>query len=148
VPQNIFLFNDTILNNIVFDIDSKNVKLEEVYKIIDFSYYIKAVSYLRFKYGHNLEVIIFSDEIDEGIKLSQFIINSIVFNDKKLSPIEVMYKMKQARHFVLGNSTFGWWGAFLGAKLNSAVILPTKWSNNSYDPSVLAFDNVEFIENE
>jgi ATP-binding cassette, subfamily B, bacterial PglK len=36
VSQNIFLFNDTILNNIVFDIDSKNVKLEEVYKIIDF----------------------------------------------------------------------------------------------------------------
>jgi len=36
VSQNIFLFNDTILNNIVFDIDSKNVNLEEVYKIIDF----------------------------------------------------------------------------------------------------------------
>jgi ABC-type multidrug transport system fused ATPase/permease subunit len=36
VSQNPFLFNDTILNNIVFDIDSKNVNLEEVYKIIDF----------------------------------------------------------------------------------------------------------------
>ena len=119
-----------------------------LYKIIDFSYYIKAVSYLRLKYGHNLEVIIFSDEIDEGIKLSQFISKSSVFNDNSLSPIEVMYKMTQASHFVLGNSTFGWWSAFLGAKLNSAVILPTKWSNNPYDPSVLAFDNVEFIENE
>ena len=100
------------------------------------------------KYGHNLKVIIFSDEIYEGTKLSQFISNSSVFNDNDLSPIEVMYKIKQARHFVLGNSTFGWWSAFLGAKLNSAVILPTKWSDNSYDPSVLAFDNVEFIENE
>lgn len=118
------------------------------YKIIDLGYYIKAVNYLRLKYGHNMEVIIFSDEIYEGRKLSQFISNSNVFNDIDLSPIEVMYKMTQAMHFVLGNSTFGWWSAFLGAKLDSAIILPTKWLNNTYDPNVLAFDNVEFIEND
>lgn len=118
------------------------------YKIIDFGYYVKAVNHLRFKYGHDMEVVIFSDEISEGGKLSQFISNSSVFNDIDLSPIEVMYRMTQAMHFVLGNSTFGWWGAFLGVKLNSAVILPTNWSNNTYDPNVLAFDNVEFIKND
>ena len=36
VSQNIFLFNDTILSNIVFGLESKNINLQEVYKIIDF----------------------------------------------------------------------------------------------------------------
>ena len=118
------------------------------YRLINFSYYIKAVNHLRVKHGRKFKVIIFSDEIDEGTKLSQFISNSKVFNDNNLSPVEVMHEMTKAMHFVIGNSTFGWWGAFLGAKPSSAVILPTKWFNKSYDASVLAFDNVEFLENE
>jgi len=62
VSQNIFLFNDTILNNIVFDIESKNISLEEVYKIIDFINLKEFIDSLQ--YGLNTKVG------DNGIFLS------------------------------------------------------------------------------
>jgi hypothetical protein len=36
--------------------------------------------------------------------------------------------MQACRHFVLANSTFGWWAAWLGASSNSTVILPRAWT--------------------
>jgi len=48
-----------------------------------------------------------------------------------LSPAEQMSVLKQCRHFVISNSTFAWWGAFLGAGEDEGVIVaPTFWQGN------------------
>jgi hypothetical protein len=37
------------------------------------------------------------------------------------------FLMRACSHFVIANSTWGWWAAWLGAKANSIVVLPKKW---------------------
>lgn len=42
------------------------------------------------------------------------------------SDIEQLYLMTKCDHFIISNSTFSWWGAYLGEKENSKVIRPFK----------------------
>lgn len=40
------------------------------------------------------------------------------------APHEDLYLMSLSRHFVIANSTFSWWGAWLGNKVGSIIVSP------------------------
>jgi hypothetical protein len=44
-----------------------------------------------------------------------------------------MQMLSQCDHFVLSNSTFGWWSAYLSSSLGKIVITPEKWFANGHD---------------
>ena len=35
--------------------------------------------------------------------------------------------MRRCRHFVIANSTFSWWAAWLGEKKDSVIVAPRRW---------------------
>jgi hypothetical protein len=35
--------------------------------------------------------------------------------------------MRRCRHFVIANSTFSWWAAWLGEREGSVVVAPRRW---------------------
>ena len=41
--------------------------------------------------------------------------------------------MRRCRHHILANSSFSWWGAWLGSRQGSLVLAPARWF---YDPSM------------
>ena len=47
-----------------------------------------------------------------------------------LSPALQMELMRQCRLFVISNSTFAWWGAFLGAGEEGVIVAPGTWQGN------------------
>ena len=41
--------------------------------------------------------------------------------------------MSLARHHIIANSTFSWWGAWLGHRPGQSVIAPSVWASDKVD---------------
>jgi hypothetical protein len=48
-----------------------------------------------------------------------------VVNEGEEAQYEDLWLMSQCRHFVLANSTFSWWGAWMGRTAHSVIVSPT-----------------------
>ena len=87
------------------------------------------------------EMWLFSDEPDTALKMvasiarNRFKIKSIP--TEGLSSAETMELMRLGEHYIIGNSTFSWWGAYLSKNPNGSVFAPTPWFKNSPDDSSL-----------
>ena len=59
-----------------------------------------------------------------------------VGNTGEQAQYEDLYLMSQCRHYVLANSTFSWWGAWLGRKQESIVVTPVmhEWNQRARIP--------------
>ncbi|MBC75121.1 MAG: hypothetical protein CME64_03825 [Halobacteriovoraceae bacterium] len=94
--------------------------------VCSLSYYNKALNYLGSKL-ENPKLFVFSDDptwVKENLK-SKFTTTFITGNES--NPEFDIYLISQCRHFVIANSSFSWWGAFLGETSRSYVIRPQKW---------------------
>lgn len=82
----------------------------------------------------NDTIIIFSDDVEyckmhfgnyENIYYAENNFNNVdksKYFDENKSAIEQLCLMSMCDHFIIANSTFSWWGAYLGEKSNSKVI--------------------------
>lgn len=90
------------------------------------SYYKKAVEYLKSKV-ESVHIFIFSDDpvwASENI-LTDYPNKTYLPTSK--SPHEDLELMRSCDHFIIANSSFSWWGAWLGSDKDSIIIAPRKW---------------------
>ena len=109
--------------------------------VLSIDYYLNALNKL-ISSGYYESIYLFSDsEIDE--KFVTTIQNS--FKDinivdmtlsKSMSDIETFLCFNLFPACVISNSTFSWWGAFLGAA-EKTVIAPDKWFRSRCDPALI-----------
>jgi hypothetical protein len=92
------------------------------YAQIDKEYYISA--YRKYFNGH--PIMMFSDDIE---------LCKIIFHDfddgnilyvQETNPYEQLRMASWCNDFIISNSTFSWWMAYLGENIKSTVIRPTK----------------------
>ncbi|GLS24190.1 hypothetical protein GCM10007874_72110 [Labrys miyagiensis] len=91
---------------------------------LDAAYYRNAISLIR-RACPGVPLLVFSDEpsaignVLEGLGPWQIARGASHFED--------MYLMQHCRHHVIANSTFSWWGAWLGQHEGGMTVAPRNW---------------------
>jgi len=89
-------------------------------------YYEKAISYIE-SHIKNAYYFVFSDFPREAMKVIKFPINRTIFIDidyNKKNEFADLWLMKQCKHFIIANSTFSWWGAWLCENSSKIIVAP------------------------
>ncbi len=93
-------------------------------------YYRSGVEAIRRAHSGG-RVLVFSDQAERVRAEHWFDDLGEVVYVPALTPCEQMELLSRCRHFVISNSTFAWWGAFLGAGGDEGMIVaPRLWQGN------------------
>jgi len=88
----------------------------------DDAYYNRALSI----FPQDCKVIIFSDDIEWCKNESMFRGSRWIYSAQKSNILD-MCLMSQCDHHIIANSSFSWWGAWLGANPDKTVVAPKRW---------------------
>ncbi len=89
-------------------------------------YYRNSVKDIRATYG-NIPVICFTDEFNFCSYEFREIGNVQISRGDTRNPLLDFYLMGCCRHFVLANSSFSWWAAWLNEEARSIIYAPQPW---------------------
>lgn len=92
--------------------------------IMSVEYYSQAIEIMKKKGCEKFYV--FSDEIEKAKTILGAYSGSVIFVDG-ISTMADFYSMQQCAHFIIANSTYSWWAAWLSKNKNKIVIAPTRW---------------------
>ncbi len=93
---------------------------------LDASYYEKALTY----FDKDATIFAFSDDI---VWLSGVLKRNVVaVSGQGLTDFEEMMLMSKAKNFIIANSTFSWWGAWLSPFEDKKVIAPKRWFKSRF----------------
>lgn len=98
--------------------------------VLPLDYYRAALAELRRRVG-SPSLFVFSDEpgwAREHLDLPEpFEVVGGEPGRASLAPFEDLWLMSQCQHHVIANSSFSWWGAWLGTCREKVVIAPARW---------------------
>lgn len=100
------------------------VKLKS-YGLLSKDYYQQAIKYFQ-KEIPNAQFLVFSDQPND-IKNENLFECPVVYIQSQKSSINELYLMSQCDHFITANSSFSWWGAYLGENTSKIILTPKKW---------------------
>lgn len=117
------------------------------YNICNLEYYKKCVDSINRKVKDPI-FYIFSDDINWCKKSFDFIPSDKVvhvdFTDNS-KPGEDLYLMSLCSHFIIANSSFSYWGAFLSKNPKKLVLAPKRWFERSKSYQIPSnFIGIEF----
>ena len=97
---------------------------------VGMGYLFKAVRYIRQAVPFD-KIYVFSDEVDwcaENLRLD--VPHDFVSHDYAGSKFSsYLGLMARCKHFIIPNSTFGWWAAWLSSNREKIVVAPKRWVN-------------------
>lgn len=96
---------------------------------LNLNYYLKAIKLIKKKYN-NLKFFIFSDdlvwcrEIFSNLRIKYSIVDHSYAGNYFIT---YLYLMTQFKMYIISNSTFSWWSAWLSKFSEPFIIAPKKW---------------------
>lgn len=94
-------------------------------------YYAKARQLLENRLGEQPDYFVFSDDIDWCKENLHWPGRSLTFADSQLAgegTFNHFFLMRHARHFIIPNSTYHWWAAWLADAPDKLVVAPRRWN--------------------
>jgi hypothetical protein len=116
----------------------------EIHNLSD-DYYLRAIALMESKIG-SCHYFLFSDDPETArakIALPEGRVTCISHNQRDENAYADLWLMTLCRHFITANSTFSWWGAWLGGDKEKIVVSPalviregsTSWNFSGQIPS-------------
>lgn len=90
---------------------------------LDIQYYIDAIELIK-KKTKNPHFFIFSDDIQWCIENLFFLKQKTFITHDSKDEVVDLWLMTQCKHFIIANSSFSWWGAWLAKFDNKTIIAP------------------------
>lgn len=93
---------------------------------IEKEYYSRAIEYMESELS-SPHYFLFSDNIAAARKkivLPEDRLTLVAHNSGDRAAVSDLWLMTQCRHFITANSTFSWWGAWLGGRQDKIVVTP------------------------
>lgn len=104
-------------------------------------YYIKAIEYIQQRV-ESPEFYIFADDIDKAKALNLPCKAQYVFG---FTEVQSLHLLSSCKHFVISNSSFAWWGAYLSDNQEKCIVVPNRWMNNRKDYSDKYYEGMHKI---
>lgn len=121
-------FINEIKKNILVSIHVRRtdyVDLSHIFESLSMDYYNKCISFFNKK---NTQFLVFSDDPDwckRNFKSDNFIFPNMDYAYD-------LCLQSMCDHHIISNSTFSWWGAWLGQNKNKTIFSPKNWFKNTY----------------
>ncbi len=108
-----------------------HVRRKDVSRTLGFSYYDVAMRALKKKFS-NARFFVFADDPDWWKRHAGISTDTTIVSSEGTSDLEDFQILCSCKHFVISNSTFSWWAAWLGSKPGKQVIAPSReiWHQN------------------
>ena len=100
------------------------------------SYYRRAINYIQ-EHVESPFFYVFSDDLEWSDRfMKQLGVDyCLVDNNRGKNSYKDMYLMTCCHHNIIANSSFSWWGAWLGNQKGKIVVCPSEWIKGKYkDP--------------
>lgn len=125
-----FLKNINIEDSVCLNVRRSDFINNPEHNTTDNNYFKEAVDLIENKKGKELQFYIFSDDIEWCKKNLKFIKNKSIVSHKFAGKkfFNYLYLMSNFKNYIIPNSTFAWWAAWLSRHDNKLVIAPKKWS--------------------
>ena len=99
--------------------------------VCDETYYKRGMEYIAERVENSV-FYIFSDNLQEINWIKEnyhfdYNVQYIELNNLDYEELRLMY---QCKHFIIANSTFSWWGAYLSANEDKVIIAPATWNKD------------------
>ena len=109
-----------------------NPAMNAEHGVLGLDYYYSAAREMAQRFN-GITLYVFSDDVAWCSSNMNFDVPA-VFVDHRYAGEKFstyLWLMKQCKHFIIPNSTFGWWSAWLGEYPGKTVIAPKRWFNTS-----------------
>lgn len=124
------LFND-IKNkvSVCINVRRADFAVNSFHGTLEMDYYFKAIDLLKSKITSDLHFFVFSDDIDWCKRNFNFAKNITIVDHthKGYKFSNYLYLMKNCKHFIIPNSSFAWWAAWICDNEEKTVIAPKIW---------------------
>jgi hypothetical protein len=116
--------------------------LEPNFGVLPPGYFLEGISFLRERLPNN-PIWFFSDDVSQAKKYfdNQALGEVIWISDVDGDPVSTLELMKYGSGYVISNSTYSWWAAFLRADSAAQVIAPSPWFKVGGTPDSLLPDS-------